>query len=758
MNVTEKKENVSRESPGSPESDVPEGFHPLQILVRRRWQLFACLLLVSSVAFVSLFFSKQKYRAAAQVQVFSQAIPDAANRGGLTAMMGDQAASQGDYFKTQCELLRSQRVLSRAAERLDLKVGGWAYGGGAVAAMRDRIQIEPVSGSRLINIVGTGDSGAEAAAIANQTMLAFVEVSAEAHLADKVRVIKQIESQVSKCEEDIQSQEEAIHQFRQEHLITGNNKSMGLVEAQVTQLEQELTNIQMERLAAKEKSEHLKKIFMGKDSSGGTGESLPEVENDKEANTICQKICDLESQERSLVQTYLPGHKKLSDVRSQITNLQEQLAERKRKILETVYEAAVESYTAMGKRSESLEAMLKQQQNKGVELTRWHYEYLRMQQELEVAYRLKSESMAQLRQFSLKEGMNDTPVVVVDSALVPSNPVGMSKSHRASSILLLGLLFSLLLVFAVDKFSTVPQASSSQSMGASGPVGMGQMGQWANWPPVMYWPVPSPGMAVPTAVAQGIEIDSPAEVSTGEEIAKTGLALGRIGNISLGGDSREDVAFAARCRIVHTDSSSVQAAAFREIGTSLLNRFGQTPQSVVITSSGWASGKSTCACNLALVLAQAGRAVLLVESDLRHVALNRVFATDQGNPGLIDVLADRDMLDESLQETDVANLSVLHCGNTEDRASTPSAMDLTQLNRDLADRFDWVIYDGPDLEEQLTCDLLQAVGRALFVSSSQENDTSQINDAIERIEHCGAINIGWVENSPLVTKVPGEVA
>jgi len=68
------------------------------------------------------------------------------------------------------------------------------------------------------------------------------------------------------------------------------------------------------------------------------------------------------------------------------------------------------------------------------------------------------------------------------------------------------------------------------------------------------------------------------------------------------------------------------------------------------------------------------------------------------------------------------------------------------LNRELSGRFDWVIYDAGTVHTQSTRQLLQAVGKSLFVTG--EKQSSIHKDIVGNIERCGAVCIGGIENNP----------
>lgn len=118
-----------------------------------------------------------------------------------------------------------------------------------------------------------------------------------------------------------------------------------------------------------------------------------------------------------------------------------------------------------------------------------------------------------------------------------------------------------------------------------------------------------------------------------------------------------------RGKVRHTKSFH-EREALRKLRTNL--RFvdvDNQPRSVVITSANQGEGKSTVAANLAVVLAESGQRVALVDADLRRPAVSRAFDLD-GTVGLTQVLSGSVGLHDALQITDVDNLHILSAGET----------------------------------------------------------------------------------------------
>lgn len=89
---------------------------------------------------------------------------------------------------------------------------------------------------------------------------------------------------------------------------------------------------------------------------------------------------------------------------------------------------------------------------------------------------------------------------------------------------------------------------------------------------------------------------------------------------------------------------------------------------VLVASGGAREGRTSVAANLATALAHAGKAVILVDADLRRPALSTVFATGT-RPGLTDLLAGRAALAEVAVPTDVPGLRLVTVGKLTDRSA-----------------------------------------------------------------------------------------
>ena len=149
-------------------------------------------------------------------------------------------------------------------------------------------------------------------------------------------------------------------------------------------------------------------------------------------------------------------------------------------------------------------------------------------------------------------------------------------------------------------------------------------------------------------------------------------------------------------RVALLEPMSPAAEAYRLLRTDLLFTSADKPfQSLLGATAKPGQGSTTTLTNLAIVLAQAGKRVILVDADLRQPKLHRIFGTQNDN-GLTAVLGERCTLEEALTPTDVENLTLLPGGplvlNPSEILGSPR---MHALHDQLKQRADYVLFDTP---------------------------------------------------------------
>jgi len=148
--------------------------------------------------------------------------------------------------------------------------------------------------------------------------------------------------------------------------------------------------------------------------------------------------------------------------------------------------------------------------------------------------------------------------------------------------------------------------------------------------------------------------------------------------------------------IVKTNPRSTAAEAFRALRTNIqFMNPDQSLKSIVVTSACPGEGKTTLMANLAVSIAQLGKKVICVDSDLRKPALHNVFNI-LNMKGLTDYLMGMHSLENVLQSTGIEGLSLITSGlKPPDPSEVLSSQKMKALMKQLSSEYDFVIYDSP---------------------------------------------------------------
>jgi capsular exopolysaccharide synthesis family protein len=195
------------------------------------------------------------------------------------------------------------------------------------------------------------------------------------------------------------------------------------------------------------------------------------------------------------------------------------------------------------------------------------------------------------------------------------------------------------------------------------------------------------------------------------------------------------------------DPAGEASEAYRSLRTGLLYAVADAPPTVtLITSPGSRDGKSTTCANLAVVLAQAGKEILVIDGDLHQPSLHKIFGVPNVN-GMVNVLSGEYNLSEVCTEPE-PRLKLLSTGPL-----PPNPAELlisgrfAQLIGQTRPRFDYVLIDSPPTGSVSDPMIIAAQADAvLLVLDSQETSKRSLRRAMRNLEAVGAKVLGTVMN------------
>ena len=201
--------------------------------------------------------------------------------------------------------------------------------------------------------------------------------------------------------------------------------------------------------------------------------------------------------------------------------------------------------------------------------------------------------------------------------------------------------------------------------------------------------------------------------------------------------------------ITYMDPKSLNAEQFRTIRTNIeFAQIDKQVRSILVSSSIPAEGKSTVSSNLAYVIGQTDKRVLLVDADLRKPTVHRTFKLNN-EKGLTTLLSNNNLkFNQVVQHSRELGLYFLPSGPIPPNPSEILASGrMTHLMQELNQYFDVVIYDAPPItavtDPQILATKVDGVVMVVRQGYSRKEEVKYAKNALDNVN---ANILGYVMN------------
>jgi capsular exopolysaccharide synthesis family protein len=349
-----------------------------------------------------------------------------------------------------------------------------------------------------------------------------------------------------------------------------------------------------------------------------------------------------------------------------------------------VVQAMRNDYQAALAQERSLSNALNEQKDTALELNRKGIDYGALQRDASTNRQIFESLLQRAKETGISGELKTNNIRVVDAAEPPTLPVRPQTRTDVAGAIFWGLLFSLMGVLLLEYMDN--------------------------------------------------RIKNPDELSQA-------LGLPFLGIVPMVSSERSDP-------LVTDQALSHFAESFRGIRTNVLFSSTETgPRSLVVTSTAPNEGKTLVASNLAIVLAQAGQRVLLIDADMRKPRVSAVLQT-KTTPGLSNVLVGNTPLARSVVMSKHPGLWVLPAG-----VIPPNAAELLGSDRfrdmlaSVGSHFDYIVIDAPPVMAVTDASIVAHVATAVVYVVGCEMTARQVaRRGLEQLEHAQAKIIGCVLN------------
>ncbi|MBI4915377.1 MAG: polysaccharide biosynthesis tyrosine autokinase [Acidobacteria bacterium] len=660
------------------EPEPNEGeFHISQWIevVRRRRRLLALVaatvLLVSAVLYA---ITPRMYRASTIIQI---------ERRSASAVVSQQSIQYDDwldaqsFLPTQLRLLRSRGLAERVVRNLRLgedpafnpgranllgsagMTSSAADDAAAQAGLAGRVQaglgVAPVEETRLVEISFVSPAPELAARVANGIADAFIDWGVETRFATVGKASSFLTSQIETVKQEIQDKEAQLQAYGRQTDIVTLDPASNVILQRLEALNRDYIAAVSERIAKEARHNEIANATPDVVASAFPGSLVGQLQADQ---------TKLERDYANKLATYKPEWPAMQELKAQIDK--NRLA-----VLEAVGKArdsARSDYQTALRREQSLTAELTRQKADAMQLNSAAVEYNNLKVEVSTRRKLLDDLISRQSQTEVEsrlQGTRDSNVMVVDRALVPGGPYRPSLRRNLSLGLLLGLGLGLGMVFFVEYLDRTLKTPDDVDRVLGLPI-------LAVIPDVS-----RPG----DRYGYGHAYYGYGRRQRNPPKPKKALSL-----------TRQEVPIEL---LPHGSPRLAVSESYRGLRTALLLSTANGLKTVVVTSAIPGEGKTATAANLAVVLAQLGRDVLLVDADLRKSRLHEVFNLSN-RVGLVNFLTGGADPAAVFLRTAIPSLYLTPSGPTPPNPAELLSSERMREYLELArQRFDYVVFDSP---------------------------------------------------------------
>ena len=210
-------------------------------------------------------------------------------------------------------------------------------------------------------------------------------------------------------------------------------------------------------------------------------------------------------------------------------------------------------------------------------------------------------------------------------------------------------------------------------------------------------------------------------------------------------------------QILNNKSSFAVTEAYKTVRTNLHYISNDDGCNIIaVTSSYPGEGKTITCSNIAICLAQSGKKVLLIDSDMRKPQISETFGLEK-NPGLSELLAGIVKLSDDeanccIQKTHIENLDAISAGKTPPNPSELLAgKRLKELLEKLSEKYDFIMIDTPPTLVVADAMILKNhINGYIIVVRSDVSGSDMVKETVAKFRQIDAKICGFVLNGQKV--------
>ena len=679
---------------------VPDLLEYWRVIQKRYPTVLVALLVVFMIGLFATFRGKPVYEARALIEIQKEN-PDVPTLQELFQIEGVSDA----YIETQNRILKSENLARRVITQLGLdklpeftrRSGSWQIArekpapepihagfGMSLAGdnivpeevlknFEERLTVEPVKRSRLIEVTFESNDPNTAAQVVNTLTSAYIDANLEARWQAAQKASDWLSQQLLGMKAKLEKSEDELQKYGRGNgllfLETEKGTSENIVVQRLRELQQELTKAQADRYA----KESLYKLLEERDYA-----ELPGVFDNKLIQELTARLADLQREQSRLSANFNPNYPRVKELQSQIDESKAMLeAERAR-----AAGGIANDYKAAVSHEEMLQKAFTEQERQANDIAGKSVQYNILKREADTNKQLYVGLLEKLKETGVSSSLKATNIRVVDPAYPPRKFARPRILLDLSITLIVGMCLGIAAAFLQEHLDNTLKSSEDIERFLQIPA----LGA-----------VPAMELSANPRRLNGFQTSAPV-LDAGKPNGTNGHNGGSGNNGSKNGTRLAPPWNRIEVQDGGGHPHGALAEAFHGLRTSvLLSTAKRPPATLLVTSAQQGEGKTTVAANLAASLAQLGDSVLLIDADLRRPSLQKFFQVSRST-GLVNYLTGDSDWRSLVWQAAPIGVSVLFCGPVPPNpADLLSSEYMRSLIREASKEYKFVVLDSPPL-------------------------------------------------------------
>jgi len=620
----------------------------LRVLLKRKWTVVATLAITVVIAGLFTARATRLYEASGRISI-NPSDADVLNLKG-----GADNSDDGREIETQIRILQSDAVALESAKRMRGAAGqleGKPLGSAAEAdlinSFRGGMTVTTIPDTRIIEIRYLSPSPQYAATAVDTIAAVFIEQNFKTKYDSTMRASAWLTTQLADMQLKVQVADQKLVDYQKANGIVGVDEKTNITMSKLDDLNKQLTEAEADRIQRQAIYEQAK---------SGDRKVLANTSPNQMVEKLRQQESDIQTQLAQLTTQFGPSYPKVQELNSQLKQVQSSIEVETTKIRGKLESEFISSTS----RERMLRSALEKQKAEANTLSEKAIQYTLLKRDAEGTRQIYEGMLAKQKEALVMAGLRSNTIRIVDPARAPVFPSHPNVPRNMMIGFLFGLVAGIALAFVQEMLDNTVKTPEEVTYLTA---------------------LPALGMI-------------PLNKRLTEKAAKAARAGNGHGSTSL---ARKDTWRDEVELVSHSRPKSEIAEAYRALRTSiLLSGLGAPPRCILVTSALPQEGKTTTAINIAIVLAQKGGRVLLVDADMRRPSIHTKLSL-RARGGLSTLLTGSDTLGNVMvNSTEVPNLHVLPAGPPPPHpAELLGSSVMKSFIAEWREKFDHVIIDSP---------------------------------------------------------------